>query len=519
MKKLFKTPFLLSTILCALAFHCIAQKPTFNWGEEQKKSDDYFLGYHDGNYYSLEVNENGLLLYKYGNNNELINKHQFNEKEKIFTGNSMFLNNSIYCFFYSYDKKTNTITYFKKSIDTDLNNESEYEVFDEINASRKIRLINFYGYKEKQADNLNIYNLNNGDNIFNFWLFKSENETKELSLVRDETNKKSKNESIRLALYDQKLSKVWDKKIEFPYKDKDFEITKLAIDNSGLVFGIGKIQLNDNTKGAPDSKFIMFSYDNNSDSYSEYEVSLDDINIYDVSFFLDNKKGTILLTGLCHDFMNEIYGTFNKSFTIASKAMSKEKMKIFDPGFLTTNLYGFIIREVYKRDNGGYCMIAEEDYLVHNTDAYIANMFHSKNIILVNMSNSGNIDLVTSIPKNQASFSDHGDYLSFSYLDLNNKQYFVFYDNVRNIENLKSNNIKKRIDLMEFNNSKLEKSVLVLATVNEKGEVNKEVITTGFTLMKNKIYYKPKQYFKAGNKLFVISSFEKLVKFGFFNIE
>ena len=108
--------------------------------------------------------------------------------------------------------------------------------------------------------------------------------------------------------------------------------------------------------------------------------------------------------------------------------------------------------------------------------------YNYNDIMVININPNGAIQWAKKIPKRQRSKNDGGKHSSYAMSVAKGKMFFIFNDNPKNLH-------KKSNDLNIHNFTKGKESVVVLVTLNGKGEIHKEPL---FQVRDTKTITKPK---------------------------
>jgi hypothetical protein len=206
-----------------------------------------------------------------------------------------------------------------------------------------------------------------------------------------------------------------------------------------------------------------------------------------------------------------VRGTFYLLIDANTKEIKKEYYQEFDPSFLIDfmserkagkgkELLQYDLNQLEIRRDGGVVLIAEQFYVKELRDynnyypsssryyypsyssywrypyRYYQNpymnddsevQFNYNDIMVINIRPNGTIQWAKRIPKRQRSKNDGGRYSSYALSIAKGKMFFVFNDNPKNLH-------KQSNDLKIHNYTKGKESVVVLVTLDGKGEVKKE---------------------------------------------
>jgi hypothetical protein len=259
----------------------------------------------------------------------------------------------------------------------------------------------------------------------------------------------------------------------------------------------------------------------------EYLLNLKDKFITDMQFDI-SRTGEIICAGFYSDLgTTSVRGTFYLIIDSKTQEIKKEYYEQFDPSFLADfmserradkgrELTKYNLNQLEIRRDGGVVLIAEQFYVKEMQDygdyrygspyGYSSRYFYSlwrypyryygypfmnddkevqynyNDIIVINIQPNGSIQWAKRIPKRQRSKNDGGRNSSYAMSVAKGKMFFVFNDNPKNLH-------KKSSDQSIHNFTKGKESVVVLVTLDGKGEVKKEPL---FQVRDTKTITKPK---------------------------
>ena len=324
---------------------------------------------------------------------------------------------------------------------------------------------------------------------------------------------KKENGKFGLHVFDQQLNLLWEDNITLPYEDKLFGVEDYQVSNEGNVYVLGKIY-NENRKsykrGKPNFKHRILSYNPQSNNNKEYPVEIEEHFITDMKIAIDDNENIV-----CAGFYSEL-GTMsiNGSYFIKIDGDSKEiitkNFKEFGLDFITQNmtkrqekktrkkadknkkveLYEYDLDNIILKEDGGALLIGEQYFVnVVTTPVVDANgvtsyrttyYYHYNDIIVVNISTEGEILWTEKIPKRQVSSNDGGFYSSYSLGIIEDKLYFIFNDNPKNLF------YKGEGKVYKFTR---KESLVVVVELNSDGKQSREAL---FSTREANVIIRPK---------------------------
>lgn len=230
----------------------------------------------------------------------------------------------------------------------------------------------------------------------------------------------------------------------------------------------------------------------------EYDISLPNKHITDISYSIDPEFGII-----CSGFYgnveakrsrDEINGIFffrvNKETRQVESLGTKELDKQFiadltsqrnaDKGRGISTVFN--LKHFVQKDDGSAILVSEYSfsYVVEHcsTDpktgarscSYVYHYVRN-NIIAININPDGSIKWLANIPKLQHTTNDNGMFSSFIFGTAQDKMFFIYNDNPKNMDATK---VKSDKDL--YTMTKPKKSTTVVVTLDESGKYTKKAL-------------------------------------------
>ncbi len=279
----------------------------------------------------------------------------------------------------------------------------------------------------------------------------------------------------------------------------------------------------------------MLAYTDNGDEFTEYKVNLKDKFITDMQIAInDNKdivcggfysdRGSFSIKGTYYlsvdnesgEIKDQNYKEFGIEFIsqfMRGKTKAKKKQKAKKHKAKERELYNYYLDDIVLRADGGALLVAEQYYMrVHtyttpgpngSTTTRTTYTYYYNDIIVVNITPEGKIEWAKKIPKRQVTTNDGGFYSSYVMSLSEDKLYFVFNENIRNIKDVKPGKL--------YNFSRGKDGVVALVTMNSSGDFKKEIL---FKTKESNIITRPKvckQLFN--NELLIFGQRGKIQKF------
>ncbi len=143
----------------------------------------------------------------------------------------------------------------------------------------------------------------------------------------------------------------------------------------------------------------------------------------------------------------------------------------------SVEMYEFDLDKLMVREDGTTVLVGEQYYVKSMTSSSTTNgitssrtdyYYYFNDIIVINIDKEGEIGWATKIHKYQWSANDGGFFSSYFLAMKDNRMFFVFNDDPRNMESTLPS--KKHVGVTN------KKTVTVLAELDEKGELNKRML-------------------------------------------
>jgi hypothetical protein len=345
-------------------------------------------------------------------------------------------------------------------------------------------------------------------------------------------------QSMEYTLLDKDLKEVFNKKVNFPYKENNFGIVDHLIDSKGNIFVLAKISRNKrNTKDKKKTKedaryyFSICYIAKNSTEAVENEIDLKGKYITDIGISM-SPKGEVSCFGFYAELKKyALEGTFFAKLSSDGK-LEEANYKKFDSEFLdmlisestskSVNKSGNIspeyeLRSIDYQKDGSIIVLAEKYYVnvvctQTNSGTRCTYYYHYDDVIIMKVSN-GEIVWNALVPKRQVIINNSAaPFMSYAKVLDKDKLRLIYNDNPKNIAIEDSRKFKV------MNNPK--KSAAALITLDLKnGKFEKELL---FDMKKDKsmrMYLDPKNGRQVGPKDLIVPATAKgklrMVRFTF----
>ena len=308
---------------------------------------------------------------------------------------------------------------------------------------------------------------------------------------------KGESEAYGFHILNSDISELWQKEVILPYKEELFEVQDYEVSTKGTVYVLGRVftEKRKNTRsGKPNFHYVVLEYAQNGQT-NEYPVTVKGKYLIDMNVAI-TATDDILCSGYYSDQETySIRGSYFLSIDHVTKSITSDSYQAFPIDFLTQHmnkiqakktkkkaekgkdveLYGYDLRDLVIREDGGAILIGEQFrvYVVaitttNNGVSSTTYQYHYlyNDIIVTNISPEGEIEWSKKIAKRQHTINDGGAYSSYALMVVKDKLYFIFNDNV---ENLNYDGVGKPALL-----SKGKKSYVVLVEMDGEGNQTRE---------------------------------------------
>lgn len=473
----------------ALQFSILyAQKITINWSEESKKEFSFgsFVKGNDNDMIKLvfDVETSGFfrknvkmtpILTRYdGKLNEQTERLIEVDEDDVKFDKLLNVKGKLFLFTHKYDKETKSTSFYTSAIN--------------------IKTLNSEGTPVK----LGTFDAQS----------RSSQSTAEYELSKDSSKvlmfglapySKKENEKYYIGVYDNNMKKLWDKTVELPYRDKYIYILDNVVTNEGKVGVLLKHYDQEVTRESvtkdgekvPSYKTKFLFYDKDNATPKEYILEVNNNYIHTLQVTEDNQTSLTLfglykqkqsgyITGYftatidknTTDFKTGQLTSFPDDLVTQIKIDKQGSDKEKDPGFSNS----FKLATIVTRDDNS------KDYIVEYSSARLVTVTTSNStggfytytyweynygdIIDINIKADGKTTYAR-VPKMQVS-RDIRMYSNGLYIPYKDKLLVFYNDDDDNIDR----DINKKPDpLYKFN-----KSVFVMAEIDNKGNVNRNIL-------------------------------------------
>jgi hypothetical protein len=362
-------------------------------------------------------------------------------------------------------------TYFNKSRDRIELFGRKYNLEGEPEGKEK-KIAEFNATRKSQVERLNFVH--------------SADSSRMLAFFSERWDKYAK-EKIQFILFDSLLQTTLNRSVEFPYEGNQFSVHDAALDRSGRIFLLVRIEAAQQKswkRNKPDYRYSMVTFDSDSGLVKDFEINIGDKRLVDIRF-IPEKDGKITCSGFYASpeaFQAE--GLFFLRIDIQTGAVTQKRIMPFEPSFTARFNNGnrrnknnailpdFKLDQFIQFGDSGYAIIGEQ-YLVDEicfqdfrTGMMTCNyIYNYNNIAVMKLDTAGQVEWAADIPKFQETANDGGKYSSYVFGHNQNNIYFIFNDHPANtkIED------ERKIAVM----TEIQRAVPVLVSMDKNGHYNR----------------------------------------------
>ena len=445
------------SLMLLLAHWSVAQpinkKAKTTWGQEMRATKRSTLsdivGHDETGVYAIRFISKGLYglindlqLEHYDQNMNLTTSTEIEMKYEEGKRNLEFilhLNDQLYLFSSYKDQKQKKNILFVQEIDK--------KSLKPRAVSRQLAAVDYEGHRKKNSGNFQ---------------FSISRDSSNFLVYYDMPYEKRESERFGFHVLDGHLTSLWEKQITLPYQEELFDTERFKVDNQGNVHLLGQIyyeKRKEKRRGEVNYKYQVLSYRDKGNTLTEYPITLDDLYISDMQIDIRDNQDIICAGFYSENEKSSIKGSYFLTVDGKTKAVKQKNHKPFEADFITQNmkkgkakrttnkiekgknveLEDYDLNNIILRDDGGAVLTAEQYYITVRTTTnnqgitHTTYMYHYNDIIVVNINPLGNIEWAQKIPKRQISTNDGGFFSSYVTAVVDDKLYFIFNDNPKNM--------------------------------------------------------------------------------------
>jgi len=327
---------------------------------------------------------------------------------------------------------------------------------------------------------------NKGD--FNFVSSRDENL---VALFRNNPYDKNANESFTITLIDKNLNKVWQRDETINASDKFLTLGGTLCGNDGTVYVLMKYHESNGKlfkKDDAPTRWFVYAYGDpiKNPKPNIFEIELPNRTINEIDI-VNNKNNDIVCVGTYgnKEEKKPLIGAYAITIDANTKKVKKTAIKPFTESFLISisggkkkvrkgGLSNFLTLGVLEKEDGSINFVMEQQYLVivttrnQNGGSTTTYYYYRNGIIVFDVDKNGIINYVSEIQKKQVQTNRFED-IGAGVMTFGDKTYLLYLDNKKNVDQNALREIAYKPGLNQ-------KAVMMLATVDSKGNVSKQVI-------------------------------------------
>lgn len=292
---------------------------------------------------------------------------------------------------------------------------------------------------------------------------------------------KYQNEKAEFRMFDQDLNVIYERFIEFPYRERNFNIYRSYVDEKGRVYLLVRIFLEKNEvadRSVPRYRYSLVTFGPDRDAVEDYNLQMENYFTSDIAMAIEGDRV------ICAGFYSGISstraaGTFFIEIDRKQKEIAYRKMEKFDREFVVdfipsrrmrrmTEVPDFKVDHLHVFKDGSVAMVGEQFFVdeicFRDFRTGMINCqynFNYNNIVTFKFDSRGNALWTANIPKYQQSTNDGGRFLSYCFaINKDEELIFLFNDHPRNL-----NSTDGRVGVM----TNVRKSVPVMVVVSKEG--------------------------------------------------
>ena len=324
------------------------------------------------------------------------------------------------------------------------------------------------------------------------------------------------NQKLKITAFFPDLSQKWSKTLVFPNKEKQYIFTDWHYDGSTKVFFLSRhiidmYQVDMELSTLNQNTYFLWGYDYLQDKLKEIELSLNQRFIHKITIEQDNNRWLVAgifannksfhSDGIFNLILDSAWGVVSHKIHNFTLEESRNYAQFSDSKKTRKGIDEIEIEKIIGLKNGEFVLVGEEFYkeIEEPNDGRMSNsnfteVFHYQNIWLFWFEENGVLKGIYTIPKNQISTNDKGEYSSFALANDEDHIYFFYNDHPKNLSTDRPYGLNPR-PLSNF-----RKMYLRGVQINSKGVVRNEVVypssrrvrikpKTGAQMFDNSVYF------------------------------
>lgn len=292
---------------------------------------------------------------------------------------------------------------------------------------------------------------------------------------------KYQNEKSEFRLFDKDLNLIYERFIEFPYRERNFSVYRTYVDENGRVFLLVRIVLEKNEvadRSVPRYRYSLVTFGPDRDAVEDYNLQMENYYTSDITMAINGDR--VICAGFYSLISsNRAAGTFFIEIDRKTREIVSRKMEKFEKDFVVdfipnrrmrkiTEVPDFKVDQLYLFADGSATLVGEQFYIdeicFRDFRTGMINCqynYNYNNIAAFKFDERGNALWTANIPKYQQSTNDGGRFLSYCFgVNQNEELVFIFNDHPKNL-----NPADDRVGVM----TNVRKSIPVMVILSKEG--------------------------------------------------
>jgi hypothetical protein len=267
-------------------------------------------------------------------------------------------------------------------------------------------------------------------------------------------------EKFSLMVLDENTDTLYRRSEEFSFRDRDFDLKRIVISDSGNVFLSGTLSTGHTAlfSKEPNYKYVILLFSQHTERSAEADIDLDKYFVTDM-LIGSTVDGKLIAAGFYSELgTTSIRGCFSMYAEAETGRVLSKNTHEFPVELITTGmsekqavrvtgmadkgrdveLENYKLDKLIMRSDGGVVLVGEQSYSrtytsynAFNGSTTYYTTYYSEGILLAGIDNAGHLDMTQKILKLQR--SDFPEYLSYVLTVTGDHMYFIFTDSELNL--------------------------------------------------------------------------------------
>lgn len=284
---------------------------------------------------------------------------------------------------------------------------------------------------------------------------------------KPETKDDSKSfDQIGMYVFDFNLTKIWSKEVTMPYTEFKMDIEDFSVDSKGNTYVLAKVYQGDKKRVKEDGFIVydmeLLKYDSQSQALSTIKLQIAEKYLQTVKL-TETKEGNLTLVGFYSNGNKKesgVDGIFMSKLTpdgkivdvqsynipleiinqnISKRAAAKNAKKEADEDGKGAQLPRLEYRWIERRNDGSILIAGEQRTVIRREHrnkygmvTHVTYTYYYEDILVTKIAPDGKLAWMKRLPKTQVGSRAPGG-LSFKYIENTDNHYFIYMDNVKNL--------------------------------------------------------------------------------------